>query len=374
MKILIACDKFKGSLSGDEVCNNLKRGLEDSFNGQMEIISRPIADGGDGTLEILIKAFGCQTYPIEVKNAANQQIEATIGFNKKTKTAVLEMASYVGLAHLPKKFQNPLQTSSYGLGQAILSALDLGAEKIFLGIGGSATNDGGAGMLEALGFNFHNTKNDHIHPNGGNLNEIKRIIRPPKSDLADFELIILNDVDNPICGKDGATFTYGKQKGANDKDLQTLEKNMTSYAKLVGEIIGTDVFDQEGYGAAGGIPLSACTFLSAKLVSGSEFIYESLELEELIKSADAVITGEGKVDEQSTHGKAITPILEAAKKFGKDVFIVCGIFEAPNQSLFENCRIIEISQIARKLDMDSFTDAELLTIKAGREIAELVNS
>ncbi|MEM9897349.1 MAG: glycerate kinase, partial [Bacteroidota bacterium] len=244
---------------------------------------------------------------------------------------------------------------------------NLGAKKIIIGIGGSATNDGGAGMLQALGFQFYNSKNNVVIPSGGMLGSIARIEPPSTLPTKGIELILACDVNNPSTGPLGATMVYAKQKGARDKDLEELESGMVHYAQLVEEITNSVVTGVEGFGAAGGVPISACSFLNAELVSGSKLIFDALKMEGAIKNANVVITGEGKIDAQTNYGKAIIPIIECAARMNKNLILVCGVFEEVRNHLAEITRY-ELSQIAEKRGMNSFADAYDLCFEIGRQI------
>lgn len=369
MNILIASDKFKGSLKSLEVAEALSNGIH-AVNPTHAISTYTLADGGDGSLEVLSQAYDCKLVEIEVQNAAYQPIKALIGFNTETKVAVLEMAAYSGLAQLPEHLRNPLQTSSVGLGEAVKEAVRLGAQTIVIGLGGSATNDGGAGMLSALGFRFLDAQGNQVKPAGGNLDQIVQIDYPPEEDrLENVAIMLATDVNNPICGTNGATHTYGEQKGASLHDLKVLETNMYHFATRIEEMTGNRVFNIEGYGAAGGIPLGACELLSASLKSGSELIFEILELDEKIKQADLVITGEGKIDEQTAQGKAIGPVVQTAIQYDKELILVCGAFGAFDDRVLSAQTRYELTEVAHELNLDSFSGARELCMEIGKKIA-----
>ncbi len=367
MNILIACDKFRGSLEGDQVVEQLTIGLLEKLPDAKNETS-VLADGGEGSMEIIGTALGAKRIRIQVRDAIGHERETSFFYQEKEKTAILEMAAYIGLATLSSEERNPTHTSSFGLGEAMKKAINLGARKIILGIGGSATNDGGAGVLEALGFQFLNEKGVSFSPVGGNLNEISEIIRPEKDEFGDVEITIASDVDNLICGPKGASFTYGMQKGAKENELPELDDNLRHYAELVAGITGSEVFEKSGYGAAGGVALSLCEFLGATLRSGSELIFELLNLKERIKWADVVITGEGKIDHQTAHGKAIAPIIHSAGE--KSIYLVCGIFEKTGDAVLDKLDRFELAKLADELKLDSFSDAKVLAVEAGRRIAQ----
>lgn len=367
MNILIACDKFRGSLEGDQVVEQLTIGLLEKLP-DAKIETTVLADGGEGSMEIIGTARGAKRIRIQIRDAIGHERETSFFYHEEEETAILEMAAYVGLATLSSEDRNPSRTSSFGLGEAMKKAINLGARKIILGIGGSATNDGGAGVLEALGFQFQNEKGVSFSPVGGNLKKITEIIRPEEDEFGDVEITIASDVDNLICGQKGASFTYGLQKGAKENELPELDDNLRHYAELVAGVTGSEVFEKSGYGAAGGVALSLCEFFGASLKSGSELIFELLNLEERIKWADVIITGEGKIDHQTAHGKAIAPIIHSA--LDKSIYLVCGIFEEIGDSVLDNLDRFELAKLADELKLDSFSDAKVLAVEAGRRIAQ----
>jgi len=369
MKVLIAPDKFRGSLSALQVIEALTSGIQ-SIDSHVEIDSATLADGGEGSLEIISKAYNCSSHKIRIKNAIGEPIESIIGWNEQSKIAVLEMASYVGLNQLNEVDRNPCLTSSYGLGMALKEGIHLGAKKVIIGIGGSATNDGGAGMLEALGYHFINENGGEFSPNGGNLNLISQIIIPKNTIHEEVEIVVASDVQNPITGPNGATMVYAEQKGASKKDLNKLETNMIHYARLMEEFTQKEVFDVLGFGAAGGVPLSACNILNAKLISGSQLLFELLHLEDRIKDADLIITGEGKIDSQTLFGKAITPIVETSLKFDKELRLICGVFDAKKDEKLSKVPRYELSTLAQESGMDSFRNAYELCQLVGQKVAE----
>ena len=366
MNILIACDKFRGSLEAGDVNNSLKTGIMQSFP-EAQIKTTRIADGGEGSLDILMDAFQAKSHLINVRNAAGEQVSSHIGYNSESGIAILEMADYVGLARLSEQQRNPKNTSTYGLGQALLQAIEFGAKKVIIGIGGSATNDAGAGMLQALGFQFYDSHNNSVIPTGGTLGSIERIESPEKLKSEKTEIVIACDVNNPPTGPNGATMVYARQKGASDEDLEELESGIVHFAQLVEHHTGTKVLGVEGFGAAGGVPISACSYLNARLISGSKLVFDSLELESLIAAADLIITGEGKIDDQTTYGKAISPIIDCVMKQQKSLVLVCGVFENTDNHLSDIPKF-EISKIAEKRGMDSFTDASDLCMAIGNQI------
>ena len=371
MKFLLACDKFRGSLSGLEVSENLSEGILRVIP-DAEISKSPVADGGEGTLDLLIKAYGAERFPIQVVDALRRTHTVEVGYSASRRLGIVEMASCVGLAILSPNERNPMQTSTYGLGQALRQLVALGSGTILLAIGGSSTNDGGSGILEALGYQFY-TKDGLISPVGGNLSDVVEIRSPDNKIMDGVEIQVASDVDNVVCGPSGATYTYAPQKGASDEDLIHLEAGMKHYAELIKGITKTDVFSAKGYGAAGGVALSLCTLLGAKLVSGSELVFTALNLEQKVLESDVIVTGEGKIDGQTLHGKAITPIVGCGLKYGKRVFLVCGIYEPSSQADLDTLPCFELVKLAEETGLDSYHDAAVLVQEIGRRIGRLQN-
>ena len=336
MNIVLAFDKFRGSLTAYEA------------------------------LKAIQEAYDCQLMQIMTQNAVHKPCRSMVAFSERTKIAIIEMAQHVGLARLSTDERNPVKTSSFGVGEAIKQVLNWGAGEIIIGIGGSATNDGGAGVMDALGYQFLNKKGEIIHPAGGNLHTIDRIVMPCST--PNVKITLAGDVINPLSGPNGATFTYGIQKGARKEDLSLLERNLKHLASKVQEISGSNVLNKEGYGAAGGFPLCVCELLGAKIKIGSQLIFHQLKIAEVIKQSSVVITGEGKIDGQTSFGKAITPVIECAGKHGKRAILVCGVYESED-SFMSRLDRYELSQMALEMNMDSFTHAYLLGTEAGRRIA-----
>jgi len=324
MKIVIAPDSFKECLSAQEVAANIAVGIR-KVAPNAEIFEIPISDGGEGVLEALLNGVGGQRIAISVLDPLMRPIKAEYGILNDSKTAVIEMAKASGLELLKEHEKNPLLTSTFGTGQLIRDALDRGCTKIVIGIGGSATNDGGVGMVRALGGKFLNDKGMEIKEGGGNLRELYTM------DLSNFdtriqncEVVVACDVSNPLTGAHGASMVYGGQKGGRRKDLELLDTNLGHYANKIKDTLGMDISKTPGAGAAGGTGAGLLAFLNGKLVNGIELILQTLKVEETIKRADLVFTGEGKIDEQTLHGKTISGIALMAQKHEVPVIVVTG--------------------------------------------------
>ncbi len=323
MKILIAPDKFKGSLSALEVCNVVGEALLE-MDPSYEVNKVPLADGGDGTFEILVEHSQGSVKKTSVLNPLQKPIQAEYGLSKDGATAFIEMAKASGLQLLKEDERNPLLTTTIGTGQLILDALDEGATNIILGIGGSATNDAGIGMAHALGFRFLNNRNEILNPVGHSLSEINAIDDTQVDvRLREVSFTVLCDVNNPLYGPQGAAFVYGPQKGASSEDVNALDHGLKHVADLINQTYQQDL-NFPGAGAAGGVGAGAKLFLKAKFRKGIDYISDLTGLEERIKAADMVITGEGKVDEQTFSGKVVAHVLALANQNKKPVFILCG--------------------------------------------------
>lgn len=322
MRIVIAPDKFKGSLSAIEVCKAIESGLTSS-SSSFEIISAPLADGGDGTSDLLIAISNGSRVKVRALDPLLREVETEYGISGDGQTAFIEMAKVSGLQMLKPSEQNPMNTSSYGTGQLIADAIKNGVRKIILGIGGTATNDAGMGMATALGYSMSFDRDDLsvigknlIHLRGISSNDINPLI-----EKTDFR--VLCDVTNPLYGKTGAAYTYGPQKGASEEEIFVLDQGLINFEKVVRADLKKES-DFDGAGAAGGVGAGAKVFLNAKVHGGFQFISQFSKLEEKIAQADLVITGEGKIDSQSLTGKVIGGVAELARRHGKTCIAVAG--------------------------------------------------
>jgi len=323
VKIVIAPDKFKGSLTAQDVCDCVQEALLE-INPFNHITKIPLADGGEGTFEILVAHSRGRIKQSEVLDPLQRPIHARYGISKDGNSAFIEMATASGLQLLKENERNPLYTSTIGLGQLMLDAIDEGVTNIILGIGGSATNDAGIGMAHALGFRFLNKRKESLQPVGESLSEIE-LIDDGNVDvrLRKINVTVLCDVDNPLYGKQGAAYVYGPQKGATGEMVKELDHGLKHFADLVKEVYGDDL-NFAGAGAAGGMGAGAHFFLNAHFKRGIDYISELCNLEEKIKGSDMIITGEGKVDEQTFSGKVVAHVLSLAIKHKKTIFILCG--------------------------------------------------
>ena len=324
MNILVAPDSFKDSLSASEASRIISEAIS-ALIPSASIRQIPISDGGEGLLEALLTPLQGTLVSVSVKDPLNRTIEASYGLLDQGKTAIIEMATASGLELLSIEERNPLITSTYGTGELIKDALDKGCTKIIIGLGGSATNDGGLGMIKALGGLFLDQNQQEIEEGGGALNTLYSIdLSGLDKRLQHVEIICACDVSNPLTGTSGASYVYAKQKGASEDMLVVLDSNLSNYAAVIKASLNKDLEHIPGTGAAGGTAIGLLAFLDATLVPGIDLITELLQLEKHIKEAQLVVTGEGKIDVQTLHGKTIMGIASLAKKHGVPVLVFTG--------------------------------------------------
>lgn len=324
MKIVISIDSLKGSLTSIEAANAIKKGIL-SVDNKSDVVIMPLADGGEGTVEALVQGMNGEEKVISVTGPINEKVNATYGILKETNTAIIEMAQASGLPLVPAELRNPLNTTTYGVGEIIKEAIEKGCRNFIVGIGGSATNDCGVGMLQALGFEFYDENDNLVGLGGKVLNQIKRIKTDKKlKELDECNFKIACDVNNPLYGENGAAYIYGPQKGANEEIVKELDKGLKNFAEVVKKDLGKDIAHIEGAGAAGGLGFGFLGFLNSKLESGIKIILDEIKLEEVVKDADIVITGEGRLDNQTAMGKAPIGVAKLAKKHGAKVIAIAG--------------------------------------------------
>ena len=324
MKIIIAPDSFKESLSSLEVALAIEEGFKSIFPNA-DYLKLPIADGGEGTVEALVTATKGRTVTAEVTGPLGEKVAAFYGVCGDGQTAIIEMAAASGLDLVPIEQRNPLVTTSFGTGELIRLALDAGYRQFIVGIGGSATNDAGAGMLQALGVRLLDQNGKEVGFGGGSLARLAKIDASrldPR--LKDAHIEVACDVNNPLTGSSGASVIFGPQKGATPEMVQELDDCLVHFATLVKRDLGTDIADQPGAGAAGGMGASLMAFLSAELRPGVSIVIEHTGLEKLLRDADLMITGEGCIDVQSVFGKAPVGIAQVAARCGVPVIALAG--------------------------------------------------
>lgn len=320
---ILVPDSFKGTLSAIEVCNIMKSSIKNLYK-DANIISVPVADGGEGTVDAFLYALGGEKKSVWVSDAFNEQKILVHYAMLKDDIAVIEMAACAGLP-LVKNRLEPDKTTTFGVGELIIDAINSGAKKIILGLGGSATNDGGCGMAAALGVKFKDEQDQKFIPTGGTLSKIYKIDMNniyPK--IKDVEFISMCDVDNPLCGKLGASAVFAPQKGADEDMVKLLDEGLAHLAKIIKRDLHIEVKDIKGAGAAGGLGAGSIAFLQSKLTKGIDVILDTIKFDELVSKADIVFTGEGKFDSQSLHGKVVMGVANRSQKYKTPVIVVTG--------------------------------------------------
>jgi len=320
---ILVPDSFKGTLSAIEVCNIMKSSIKNLYK-DANIISVPVADGGEGTVDAFLYALGGEKKSIWVSDAFNEQKILAHYAMLKDNIAVIEMAACAGLP-LVKNRLEPDKTTTFGVGELIIDAINSGAKKIILGLGGSATNDGGCGMAVALGVKFKDEQDQEIIPTGGTLSQIYKIdMNNIYSKIKDIEFISMCDVDNPLCGRLGASAVFAPQKGADEDMVKSLDEGLAHLAKIIKRDLHIEVKDIKGAGAAGGLGAGSIAFLQSKLTKGIDVILDTINFDELVSKADIVFTGEGKFDSQSLHGKVVMGVANRSQKYKTPVIVVTG--------------------------------------------------
>lgn len=323
MKIVIASDSYKGSLTTLEVANSIELGIKRVFDN-VDIVKIPVADGGEGTVDALVLGLNGTYEEEEVIGPLGERLNARYGFIDED-AAVIEMATASGFTLVDKKKLNPLITTTFGTGQLIKSAMEKGARKIYVGLGGSATNDGGIGMAQALGFSFKDKHGNEVGFGGGEINKIVEIdfenVHPL---LKETEVMIISDVKNPLYGANGASYVYGAQKGATKEMMELLDNNLRYFGELIKKTVGKDIANIPGAGAAGGLGAGLLAFCDASIFSGIDKVLDIIEIDKHLIDADMVITGEGRIDGQSIFGKVPVGVAKRAKKYNIPVIAIAG--------------------------------------------------
>ncbi|CUN81097.1 MAG: glycerate kinase [Sarcina ventriculi] len=322
--IVLAPDSFKESMTAKEVCVAMERGIK-KVNSNIRCIHVPMADGGEGTMQSLVDATGGEVYSLEVVGPLGNKVKAEYGILGNGEIGVLEMASASGIHLVSLEERNPLITTTYGTGELIKACLDRGVKKLLIGIGGSATNDGGVGVIQALGGRLLDKEGNELGFGGGELEKLDRIdLTNFDRRLKDVVIEVACDVSNPLCGENGASYIFGHQKGASVEMIKILDNNLKHYAKVIKEQFGKDVLEIAGAGAAGGLGAGLMVFLNGNLKKGIEIVIEYSGLEKKVKNCDMVWTGEGSIDFQTQYGKTPLGVATVAKKYNKPVVALAG--------------------------------------------------
>ena len=353
MKIVVAIDSLKGSLTSIQAGEAIEKGIK-KVDLEAEVVIKPLADGGEGTVDALVDGMGGNMEFIKVMGPARKSVLAKYGIIRPTKsdmeetsTAIMEMSQAAGITQVTDKERNPLYTTTYGVGQMIVDAIHKGCRRFIMGIGGSATNDGGIGMLKALGFEFFDEDGNDVGEGAAALVKIEVIRTENKNPLlsgAKFQIAC--DVKNPLCGKQGATYIFGPQKGVTEEQKEQVDEAMRHYADVTKESLDCDFADCEGAGAAGGLGYAFLSYLAGELIPGVELILQATGLEEKMKNADVVVTGEGRLDAQTVMGKAPVGVAALAKKYNAKVIAFAGSV-APEASVCNQAGIDAFFPIVR---------------------------
>lgn len=324
MKVVIAIDSLKGSLSSMEAGMAIKDGIL-AAKPDAEVIVKPLADGGEGTTDALIEGMNGERIDLTVTGPMHTPVDAYYGYLKDTNTAVMEMASAAGITLVPDSEKNPLLATSYGVGEMINDAIQRGCRNFIIGIGGSVTNDGGIGMLKALGVRFLDENGEDAGEGGQALAKVARIdVSGMNPLLKECHIQVACDVNNPLCGENGSTYVYGPQKGVTEDMKKTLDEAMAHFARVTSETLENDYMNIPGAGAAGGLGYAFLAYTGAALTPGIELILDAVGLEEELSSADVVVTGEGRLDFQTAMGKAPVGVARLAKKYNAKVIAFAG--------------------------------------------------
>lgn len=373
MKIVIAPDSFKESLSAEKVCQAVAQGIQ-KVHPKAKIISVPMADGGEGTMSAIVKSAQGKIKKCSVSAPLGNKLTALYGVIENGQTGIIEMAEASGLTLVPPQKRNPMVTNSYGTGEMVRDALSRGCKKIILTLGGVATNDAGVGMAQALGYRFIDRNGKEIPRGAKGLESLFKIdaskIHPQ---IRKAKFIAACDVKNPLCGAKGSAAVYGPQKGATSKMVKEIDAALRHFSKIVERDLGIKILNLKGAGAAGGAGAGAVAFLNAELKSGIEIVIDATKLEKKVRGADLVITGEGKIDGQTIFGKTVSGVAKVAKKFRIPVIAFCGKIGAGAEKV-HSIGIDAIFSIANGpiTYEESLKNAEKLLAQTAEEVMRLL--
>jgi len=366
MNFLLVPDKFKGSLSAKQVITAISKAVSTIYP-EAGIYSVTASDGGDGFLDSVRYYINLETIKIDTVDPLGRKINTEYLVNSQTGEAYIELAKASGLELLSNEKRNPLLTSTMGSGIQIKEAVFKGAKRIYIGLGGSATTDAGLGIAAAFGFSFLDEFGNLLKPIGGNLSKISSILLSNfLKDYKKLEIYAVNDVDNPLFGSKGAAYVYAAQKGANKEDIEFLDKGLKHLDTIVKTQMGKDYANIPGSGAAGGTAYGLKTFLNAEFISGTDFIFKLARIDKLLESnsVDFIITGEGKIDNQTLRGKLIHGVCQLGKKYDIPVIVVCGVSEVNKKQLIQmgNVEVLEIREPSRPLSYSIENAAGLIEL------------
>ncbi len=365
MRVLLIPDKFKGSLTAKEVIRSIEKGIK-KIDPQYEIYSVLASDGGDGFLNSVAENVSCNRILVDVVDPLGRKMKAPYLIDIKRGAAYIELAKASGLELLGNDQRNVMRASTYGSGLQIKDAIKRGVKRIYVGLGGSATNDAGTGIARALGHKFFDKTGKELEPIGENLSKIYSIEAHPEIS-GRISIFAVNDVDNPLFGKQGAAHVYAAQKGADQEQIKLLDEGLKHLSQLVKEQLNIDVSDSPGSGAAGGTAYGLKVFLNAEFISGIDFVLNLANVEDLFdkKSIDYIITGEGKFDNQTLHGKLIKGVVALGKKHSVPVVVICGQADVEKNELTQLGlkEVIEIRDVSKPIQYSMKHAAELIEKK-----------
>lgn len=375
MKIIIAPDSFKGNLTSLQVADALEKGIHRVLP-RAKCIKVPMADGGEGTVQSLVDATGGKKVRKKVTGPAGKPVNATYGIFDDGMSAIIEMAEASGLPYVSGRSKNPLKTTTYGTGELMIDAVNRGVENLIIGIGGSATNDGGSGMAQAIGIRFLNSRGREITQLGcgGILDKIAEIdMSGLDPRIRKAKITIASDVDNPLCGRRGASYVFGPQKGASLEVVRQLDANLKHFGTVFKKQTKKNIMTMPGAGAAGGLGFGLVAFAGAKMKSGVDIVMEATDLKKHLKGADLVITGEGQVDFQTAFGKTPAGVAKAAKKFRVPVVAIGGALADDANGVFEHGILGLESAVSRVATLDEALDnAPTFLANAGERVIRML--
>lgn len=365
MRILIAPDKFKGSLGAREVAENVARGLRQALP-EAKIVIMPMADGGEGTAQVICSALGGSWLKCNAHDPLGREIDVRYAWIEKAQVAVVEMSEAAGMRRISESERDPLRANTFGVGEMILNAEKHGARKIIIGLGGSATNDGGLGMARALGFRFFKGQ-EELNCEVSELQKLTRIQEPKNLSLPN--IVAAADVKNALLGERGATRVFGPQKGATDDKIDILERGLTRLAEAVANQFGFDYSNEPGAGAAGGLGFGLMSFCGAKIRPGFDVVADAVALETKMKDMDLVVTGEGSLDRQTLQGKTPAGVAKLARRLGKPVYAFAGRADRDQEvrELFDRVYVV---RPAGMNEQESVARAAGLLVQSARKLAE----
>lgn len=375
MRIVIAPQSFKGSVDAPEVADYIARGVRQVFS-DAELVLLPVADGGEGTVRALVQSAQGRSVTTRVLGPLEKPVNATWGILADGEVAVIEMAAASGLPLLRREERNPMRTTTYGTGELIRHALDEGVRRLIIGIGGSATNDGGAGMAEALGARLLDAGDRPLPRGGGALSSLARIdVSELDPRLARLEVQVACDVNNPLCGPTGASHVYGPQKGADAQMVRELDAGLLHYSEILKRDLGKDVCDVPGAGAAGGLGAGLLAFLNAQLRPGVDIVFEAIALDRQLEAADLVFTGEGRMDSQDIYGKAPLEVAKRAHRLGIPAIAIVGSTGRDYRVVFDHGLDAVIGTVNRPMPLErAINESNRLITEAAMRASRMVRA